>query len=102
MHQQAIQWEGKGERIAELTTILKKRFELENPHIEIQEITKLEFDAQYIADEIAMSLERFGSLRFKVIAYRMLATVSLFYQRLLVSLPNLIIKSSQIQNWSFP
>lgn len=65
----------KGERIAELTEILKKKFNLENPHIEIQEIEKPEFDAQYVADEIATALERFGSLRFKVIAYRMLERI---------------------------
>ena len=65
----------KGERITELTTILKKKFNLENPHIEIMEIQKPEFDSQGIADEIATSLERFGSLRFKVIAYRMLERI---------------------------
>jgi small subunit ribosomal protein S3 len=65
----------KGERINQLTDILKKKFSLENPHIEMQEIKKPEFDAQYIADEIAMSLERFGSVKFKVIAYRMLERI---------------------------
>ncbi len=65
----------KGERIAELTEILKKKFNLENPHIEIMEIIKPEFDAQYVADEIATSLERFGSQRFKVIAYKMLERI---------------------------
>jgi len=65
----------KGERITELTTVLKKKFNLENPHIEIQEIEKPEFDAQNIADEIATALERFGSLRFKVIAYRTLERI---------------------------
>ena len=65
----------KGERITELTEILKKKFNLENPHIEMQEIMKPEFDAQYIADEIATSLERFGGLRFKVIAYKTLERI---------------------------
>ena len=54
-----------GEKILELTNILKKQFKLENPHIEISEITQPEFDAQIIADEIAQSLERFGPLKFK-------------------------------------
>jgi len=65
----------RGERIAELTNILKKRFKLENPHIEIKEITKPEFDAQIVADEIALALERLGSLKFKTIAYRMLQRI---------------------------
>ena len=65
----------KGEKINELTRVLKIRFKLENPHIEIDEITEPEFDAQIIADEIALSLERFGPLRFKVIAYRTLEKI---------------------------
>lgn len=64
-----------GSRIEELTKILKERFGLENPHIEIDEIQKQEFDAQYIADEIAFSLERFGSIKFKSIAYKMLERI---------------------------
>lgn len=61
----------KGEKIMELTEVLKKKFKMENPHIEIEEIIKPEFDAQLIADEIAISLERFGSMKFKSICYRM-------------------------------
>lgn len=64
-----------GERIKELTNILRNKFNLENPHIEIDEIKVAEFDAQVIADEIALSLERFGPLKFKVVAYRMLQRI---------------------------
>jgi small subunit ribosomal protein S3 len=64
-----------GERINELTNILKNKFNLENPHVEIDEIKVAEFDAQTIADEIALSLERFGPLKFKVVAYRMLQRI---------------------------
>jgi small subunit ribosomal protein S3 len=62
----------RGEKIQELTEVLKKRFRMENPHIDIAEIRNPDFDAQLIADEIALSLERFGSLRFKAICYKML------------------------------
>ncbi len=65
----------KGEKIDELTKMLKENFKLENPHIEIDEITQPEFDAQLIADEIALGLERFGPIRFKVIAYRTLQKI---------------------------
>lgn len=65
----------KGEKIEELTSILKTKFKLENPHIEIEEITKPELDAQLMADEIALRLERFGPLKFKVIAYRTLQKI---------------------------
>ena len=65
----------KGEKIAELTELLKRDYKLENPAIEIKEIEKPEFDAQTIADEIAIFLERFGSLKFKVAAYKMLQRI---------------------------
>lgn len=65
----------KGENIEKLTNVLKKRFKLDNPHIEIEEITKAELDAQLMADEIALGLERFGPLKFKVIAYRTLQKI---------------------------
>lgn len=64
-----------GEKIAELTQFLKTKFNLENPHIEIDEIMHPEFDAQLMADEIALSLERFGHLKFKVVAYRTLERI---------------------------
>jgi len=65
----------RGEKIAELTEVLKRRFKLENPHIEIQEVENPLFDAQLVADEIAMALERMGNLKFKVIAYRKLQEI---------------------------
>jgi small subunit ribosomal protein S3 len=65
----------KGERIEELTNVLRTRFKLENPRIEIEEITQPEFDAQIIADEIALGLERLGPLKFKVIAYKNLQRI---------------------------
>ena len=64
-----------GEKIKELTKVLKTQFGLENPNIEIDEIRKPEFDAQFMADDIALSIERFGPLKFKVIAYRALQRI---------------------------
>jgi small subunit ribosomal protein S3 len=65
----------RGEKIDDLTNVLKAKFKLENPRIEIDEITKPEFDAQIIADEIALGLERLGPLKFKVIAYKNLQRI---------------------------
>jgi small subunit ribosomal protein S3 len=65
----------KGEKIQELTRVLKSKFGLENPHVEIDEITKPEFDAQLMADEIALGLERLGPIKFKVLAYRTLQRI---------------------------
>ncbi len=64
-----------GEKIDELTRTLKKRFKLENPHIEIDEIMNPQFDAQIVADEIALALENLGPMKFKVIAYKMLQKI---------------------------
>tara|TARA_Y100000034_G_C6896503_1_gene413434 strand:- start:1712 stop:2383 length:672 start_codon:yes stop_codon:yes gene_type:complete len=65
----------KGEKISELTQVLKTKFKLANPHVDIDEIHEPEYDAQIIADEIALGLERFGPLKFKVLAYRTLERV---------------------------
>ena len=59
-----------GEIIRQINEILKKKFKLENPQIEVAEIQNPIFDAQTVADNIALSLERFGHLSFKLIAYR--------------------------------
>jgi small subunit ribosomal protein S3 len=64
-----------GEKINNLTTVLKKRFKFENPHIEIQEISNPNLDAQAVADEIAMNIETRGSLKFKIVAYRLLKQI---------------------------
>jgi len=65
----------RGESIERLTEILKKKFKMENPRIDIFEIKKADLDAQIVADDIALSLERFGSLRFKAIAYKALTRI---------------------------
>ncbi|MEK6915154.1 MAG: 30S ribosomal protein S3 [Nanoarchaeota archaeon] len=65
----------RGEKIEELTTVLRKRFNLDNPHIDIKEISNEALDAQLVADSIAIQLERKGSLKFKIIAYKALDSI---------------------------
>ena len=65
----------RGEKINELTEVLKKRFKMENPHVDIEEITHPEFDAQLVADDIAMTLERFGAMKYKASSYRALGKI---------------------------
>tara|TARA_Y100000310_G_scaffold338386_1_gene427890 strand:+ start:1670 stop:2398 length:729 start_codon:yes stop_codon:yes gene_type:complete len=65
----------RGEKIAELTETLKKKYKMENPHVDVAEILKPEFDAQLVADDIALTLERFGALKYKATAYRMLGKI---------------------------
>lgn len=65
----------KGEKIDELTRVLKNRFKLDNPHIEIKEVMNPALDAMIAADEMALLLEREGPLRFKVVAYKALDSI---------------------------
>ncbi len=60
----------KGQNIKQLTRVLKKRFNLENPQIEINEVENPNLDARIVAEKIAYALERFGSQRFKAIAHK--------------------------------
>jgi small subunit ribosomal protein S3 len=59
-----------GEIIQEINKTLKIRFNLENPQVEVSEILEPEFDAQTVADNIAIALENLGPLSFKLIAYK--------------------------------
>lgn len=60
----------KGNNIALLTKELKKKFNLENPQLEVSEIADQDLDAVVVAQRIALSLERYGSKRFKSIMHK--------------------------------
>ncbi|MBU2612738.1 MAG: 30S ribosomal protein S3 [Nanoarchaeota archaeon] len=64
-----------GERIEQITNMIRNKFKLENPHVEIEEIKNPDFDSRVVADELALGLERFGPLKFKVLAYRALQRI---------------------------
>ena len=49
-----------GSRIKEITDEIQKRFEMENPMLDVREIDNPFLDAQVVADRIAKSLERGG------------------------------------------
>ena len=65
----------KGENIKQLTTVLNKRFNVENPQIEIGELINPMLDADYVADRISSTLVRFGSKRFKSVGYKTLQQI---------------------------
>ncbi len=65
----------KGANIKNLTITLKKRFNLENPQIEISEVENIDLDANIIAEKIASSLERFGTGRFKGVGHKMMENI---------------------------
>ena len=91
----------KGEKIIELTEILRKKFKFENPHIEIEEIAQPELDAQIIADEIALGLEKFGPIKFKVIAYKTLQRIVHAGARGVEIRLNGKLPSSRAKSWRF-
>lgn len=61
-----------GVTIQRLTTDLRKKFSLENPQIEIEEIKDFSMDATIVAEGIVNQLERFGTQRFKGIGHKTL------------------------------
>ena len=65
----------KGQNIKQLTKTLKKRFDLENPQIEISEVETPNLDARIVAEKIADALEKFGSEKFKAIGHRIMTEV---------------------------
>ena len=65
----------KGQNIKQLTKTLKKRFDLENPQIEISEVENPNLDANIVAEKIVDSLEKFGSEKFKAIGHKIMADV---------------------------
>ncbi|MCH8329349.1 MAG: 30S ribosomal protein S3 [Nanoarchaeota archaeon] len=65
----------RGQNIKELTKTLKKKFGLENPQIEISEVTDVNLDANIVAERITNSLERFGAQKFKAIGHKVMESV---------------------------
>ena len=64
-----------GENIKKLTKTLKKRFNLENPQIEISEVENINLDANIVAETVANTLERFGSSKFKGVGHKTMENV---------------------------
>jgi len=65
----------KGENIKKLTAVLKKKFKMENPQIEIGDIENPLLDAGAVADQIVYTFERYGTKRFKFTGYDTLSKI---------------------------
>jgi small subunit ribosomal protein S3 len=65
----------KGENIKRISENLKELFELDNPQVEINEISNPNRDPRIIGERIAVTLERFGVNRFKSVGHRALDDV---------------------------
>ncbi|MBS3135333.1 30S ribosomal protein S3 [Candidatus Woesearchaeota archaeon] len=65
----------KGQNIKQLTKVLKKKFGLENPQIEISEVENPYFDPNIMAERIVNYLEKFGTSKFKSIGHKVMSDV---------------------------
>jgi small subunit ribosomal protein S3 len=63
----------KGQAIRKMTTVLKARFGLDNPQIEVNELGVPELNAQVMAESIASSIER--GIHFRRAAYTALRKI---------------------------
>ena len=65
----------QGQNIRKMTRELKDGFNLENPQIEVNEVENIFLDANIVSEMIKLSLERFGSERFKGIMHKTLGNI---------------------------
>ena len=65
----------KGANIQKITETLKEKFKMENPQVEIAEISNPNLDPKSVAERILSSFERFGPKRFKSIGYSALQDI---------------------------
>lgn len=59
-----------GKTISDLTQTLKVKFKMENPQIEVKEVSNPQTNASVISKRIASDLEKFGPTRFKAIGHK--------------------------------
>lgn len=91
----------KGENIKKLTVTLKKRFNLENPQIEIVEVENPNMDAQIVAERIASTMERFGSQKFKAVSHKTMQDVMRSGARGIEIIVSGKVPSARARSWRF-
>ena len=91
----------KGENIRGLTKLLKKKFNLENPQIEINEVENVNLDAHIMAERIVDSLEKFGTNKFKGIGHKIMTDVMNAGARGIEVIISGKIPSSRAKSWRF-
>lgn len=90
-----------GANISRLTHLLKVKFNLENPQIEIEEVLDPRGNAAITAEMIANSLERYGPARFKGVGHKAMATVMASGALGVEILISGKIPSSRAKTWRF-
>ncbi len=91
----------EGQNIKRLTSSLKKKFKLENPQIEINEVEGINLDANIVSERIASSLERFGSARFKGVGHKVMKEVMDAGARGIEIIISGKVPSSRAKRWRF-
>ena len=91
----------EGKNIKKLTSSLKKKFKLENPQIEINEIENVNLDARIVAERIASSLERFGITKFKGVGHKVMQDVMNAGARGIEIIISGKVPSSRAKRWRF-
>jgi small subunit ribosomal protein S3 len=91
----------KGQYIRKLTSTLKKKFNMENPQIEIAEVEDPNLDAKIVAERIANTLERFGVNRFKGIGHKTMEDVMNAGARGVEIIISGKVPSSRAKRWRF-
>jgi len=91
----------KGANIRDLTMVMKNKFKLENPQIEIAEVENINLDPQIVAEKIASALERFGTQRFKGVAHKVLSDVMASGARGIEVVISGKIPSARAKSWRF-
>jgi small subunit ribosomal protein S3 len=92
---------GAGSNIKRLTAQLKKKFGLENPQIEINEIQNSMLVSSVVAEKIATALEKYGTMRFKGIGHKAMEEVLGSGARGIEILISGKIPSSRAKTWRF-
>lgn len=91
----------KGQNIKKMTSTLKKKFALENPQIEINEVENINLDPNIIAERIANSLEKYGANRFKGVGHKAMEDVMNAGAMGIEILISGKIPSSRAKRWRF-
>jgi len=64
-----------GENVKSIVKLLKEKFEMQSPQVEVQEINEPFLDASIVAEKVAEMLVRMGTSRFKFIGHRIAQNV---------------------------
>lgn len=65
----------KGENINSILAFLKKKIDLDNPEIEVREVSEPNLDPKIVAEKIGTGLERFGVKRVRWIIHKALEDI---------------------------